>query len=154
MDTITQTEYAEYTGAVTMIDRMHRAFVGSIAGEIRDASKGKLNFAQGMILHSIGSRTYNGREIQRRGMYSGSSIAHNMAKLEREGLIERYTPIGGDRRMVYFRCTQAGIAITEAIAADLANQAAKARKAGLSVKELSDFAAIAAKLEFFLEKQS
>jgi DNA-binding MarR family transcriptional regulator len=97
----------EYFKVISLVERLHRQFLGLVKLELDRLGIHDINNVQGMMLFSIGGAEMTVGELTLRGCYLGSNVSYNVKKMAENGyLAQQRSP--HDRRSIHVQLTAKG----------------------------------------------
>jgi DNA-binding MarR family transcriptional regulator len=104
-----------YFEVISLIERLHRQFLGVVKLELDELSVHDLNTAQAMLLFNMEDADVSIGELISRGYYLGSNVSYNVKKLADDRYLT-YERSEHDRRSIRVRLTPKGRTLRDQLA--------------------------------------
>ena len=96
-----------YLEVISLIERLHRTFLGLVKLELDNRGTRDINNVQALVLFNIGDARMTVGELTATGCYVGSNVSYNLKKLVELGFLDHQRS-RVDRRSVRIRLTTQG----------------------------------------------
>jgi len=104
-----------YLEVISIIERLHRQFLGVVKLELERLRAHDLNNVQAMLLFNLGDAEISIGELISRGYYLGSNVSYNVKKLADERYLT-YERSLHDRRSIRVQLTPKGRTLRDQLA--------------------------------------
>jgi DNA-binding MarR family transcriptional regulator len=111
----------QYLEVISLIERLHRQFLGLVKLELDSLRIHDVNNVQAMLLFNMGEQEISVGELISRGYYLGSNVSYNVKKLAESGYLT-YERSLHDRRSIRVRLTPKGSALRGRLSGMLSRQ--------------------------------
>ncbi len=105
-----------YLEAISLVERLHRQFLGVVKLELEGLGIHDINNVQAMMLFNIGDAEMTVGELTLRGCYLGSNVSYNVKKMVENGYLVHQRSLH-DRRSIHVRLTEKGIKLRDSLTA-------------------------------------
>src|SRR6478609_9123096 len=109
-----------YLEVISLIERLHRQFLGLVKLELDALRIHDVNNVQAMLLFNMGELEISVGELISRGYYLGSNVSYNVKKLAESGYLT-YERSMHDRRSIRVRLTPKGSTLRDRLS-DMLNR--------------------------------
>ena len=110
-----------YLEVISLIERLHRQFLGLVKLELDSLRIHDVNNVQAMLLFNMGEDEISVGELISRGYYLGSNVSYNVKKLAESGYLT-YERSMHDRRSIRVRLTRQGSILRDRLSGMLNRQ--------------------------------
>jgi len=137
-----------YFEVISLIERLHRQFLGVVKLELDELSVHDLNTAQAMLLFNMEDADVSIGELISRGYYLGSNVSYNVKKLADDRYLT-YERSEHDRRSIRVRLTPKGRTLRDQLARMLNRHIKMLSQAQITETNLESVVATLRRLERF-----
>ena len=138
----------QYFEVISLIERLHRQFLGVVKLELDELSVHDLNTAQAMLLFNMEDADVSIGELISRGYYLGSNVSYNVKKLADDRYLT-YERSEHDRRSIRVRLTPKGRTLRDQLARMLNRHIKMLSQAQITETNLESVVATLRRLERF-----
>ena len=137
-----------YLEVISLIERLHRQFLGVVKLELDAQSVHDVNNVQALMLYNMGEGDISVGELTSRGYYLGSNISYNVKKLSENGYLV-YERSAHDGRSIRVRLTLKGRTLRDRLSSMLTRHIEMLGQTQISDTDLQRTAATLQQLERF-----
>ena len=137
-----------YFEVISLIERLHRQFLGVVKLELDKLGVHDLNNAQAMLLFNMEDADVSIGELISRGYYLGSNVSYNVKKLADDRYLT-YERSEHDRRSIRVRLTPKGRTLRDQLARMLNRHIKMLSQAQITETNLESVVATLRRLERF-----
>ena len=137
-----------YLPVISLIERLHRHFLGLVKVELDRLGIHDINNIQAMMLFNLGDAEMTVGELTLRGCYLGSNVSYNLKKMVENGYIEQARSVH-DRRENHVKLTARGHALRGRLSDMHRRHAQELAQGATTDAELNAAAATLRRLERF-----
>jgi len=137
-----------YFEVISLIERLHRQFLGVVKLELDELSVHDLNTAQAMLLFNMEDADVSIGELISRGYYLGSNVSYNVKKLADDRYLT-YERSEHDRRSIRVRLTPKGRTLRDQLARMLNRHIEMLSQTQITETDLESLVATLRRLERF-----
>jgi len=138
----------QYFEVISLIERLHRQFLGVVKLELDELSVHDLNTAQAMLLFNMEDAEVSIGELISRGYYLGSNVSYNVKKLADDRYLT-YERSEHDRRSIRVRLTPKGRTLRDQLARMLNRHIEMLSQAQITETNLESVVVMLRRLERF-----
>jgi DNA-binding MarR family transcriptional regulator len=138
----------QYFEVISLIERLHRQFLGVVKLELDKLGVHDLNNAQAMLLFNMEDADVSIGELISRGYYLGSNVSYNVKKLADDRYLT-YERSEHDRRSIRVRLTPKGRTLRDQLARMLNRHIKMLSQAQITETNLESVVATLRSLERF-----
>jgi len=138
----------QYFEVISLIERLHRQFLGVVKLELDKLDVHDLNNAQAMLLFNMEDADVSIGELISRGYYLGSNVSYNVKKLADDRYLT-YERSEHDRRSIRVRLTPKGRTLRDQLARMLNRHIKMLSQAQITETNLESVVATLRSLERF-----
>ena len=138
----------QYFEVISLIERLHRQFLGVVKLELDELSVHDLNTAQAMLLFNMEDADVSIGELISRGYYLGSNVSYNVKKLADDRYLT-YERSEHDRRSIRVRLTPKGRTLRDQLARMLNRHIEMLSQAQITETNLESVVVMLRRLERF-----
>jgi DNA-binding MarR family transcriptional regulator len=137
-----------YLEVISLIERLHRQFLGLVKLELDSWRIHDVNNVQAMLLFNMGEDEISVGELISRGYYLGSNVSYNVKKLAESGYLT-YERSMHDRRSIRVRLTPKGSTLRDRLSDMLSRQIGMLGQTQITETDLESVARALRRLEQF-----
>jgi len=138
----------QYFEVISLIERLHRQFLGVVKLELDKLDVHDLNNAQAMLLFNMEDADVSIGELISRGYYLGSNVSYNVKKLADDRYLT-YERSEHDRRSIRVRLTPKGRTLRDQLARMLNRHIEMLSQTQITETDLESLVATLRRLERF-----
>ena len=138
----------QYFEVISLIERLHRQFLGVVKLELDKLGVHDLNNAQAMLLFNMEDADVSIGELISRGYYLGSNVSYNVKKLADDRYLT-YERSEHDRRSIRVRLTPKGRTLRDQLARMLNRHIKMLSQTQITETDLESLVATLRRLERF-----
>jgi len=138
----------QYFEVISLIERLHRQFLGVVKLELDKLGVHDLNNAQAMLLFNMEDADVSIGELISRGYYLGSNVSYNVKKLADDRYLT-YERSEHDRRSIRVRLTPKGRTLRDQLARMLNRHIEMLSQTQITETDLESLVATLRRLERF-----
>ena len=138
----------QYFEVISLIERLHRQFLGVVKLELDKLDVHDLNNAQAMLLFNMEDADVSIGELISRGYYLGSNVSYNVKKLADDRYLT-YERSEHDRRSIRVRLTPKGRTLRDQLARMLNRHIEMLSQAQITETNLESVVVMLRRLERF-----